>query len=53
MLLLNGNIYKGSWIKGDRDGQGISYEKNNNTYYQGFWKEGKKQGKGIQKVSDK
>lgn len=53
MIMLNGNIYKGQWENGERNGKGILYEKMNNSYYDGDWKGGKKEGKGIYKISDK
>lgn len=34
-ISLNGNIYNGQWVKGEKHGQGTFYEKNLNQYYQG------------------
>ena len=45
--LKNGEIYKGQWKKGKRNGLGIEYYKNENIKYQGVFKDNEYSGKGI------
>lgn len=35
MVMLNGNIYKGQWVKGQKEGLGTYYEKATDAIYQG------------------
>lgn len=52
MIMENGNIYKGQWVKGQKHGLGTFYEQSSGAVYEGEWKEDKKDGKGILKISD-
>jgi hypothetical protein len=47
MYLMNGDSYKGNWVKNMMDGQGKYFYRSEGQEYDGLWKLGKRHGQGI------
>jgi hypothetical protein len=52
MMMIDGDIYKGVWLNGEKHGKGTYFEKKTNYFYEGEWKHNKRDGNGIYKVSN-
>lgn len=52
MMMIDGDIYKGLWLNGEKHGKGTYFEKKTNSFYEGEWKHNKRDGNGIYKLSN-